>query len=78
MTHRDIRPLRTRIAEFTRNQMIEAILATGSVSKAALILKIHRNTIYNELRREIKGPITTANLRRQKMLKFAQNPRQTF
>ena len=74
----DVRPLAIRVQEFRRDQMKIEILTTGSVSKAARSLGIHRNTIYYELRKEIKGPITTAGLRSQFRLKFAQTTRQTF
>lgn len=73
-----IRPLRDALGEFARNEMIQAILETGSVSKAAARLNIHRNTIYYALRKEMPGRITTANLRRQYRLKFAQTTRQRF
>ena len=71
-----IRPLRESLREFARDQMKQAILLTGSVSKAAYLLDVHRNTIYYELRKEIKGPITTRELRRQYRMKFAQTARQ--
>ena len=67
-----IRPL----AELEVEAIVEAILAAGSVTKAAIALRITRVRIYRTLKRQgipLKTSELLCELRRQRLLRFG-NP----
>ena len=58
--------LPAQVREFRAKVMLDTVIRAGSVCAAARVLKIHRNTIYRELK--LNGTsLTVAKLRRVQM-----------
>jgi len=67
MSTADLRPL----CEIEKEAILEAIVSTGSISRAAIRLRISRSTIHRLLRRNniaLKVNEITAELRKQRKL----------